>query len=89
MYMFLIWETSHILLPKGRPQYGVREFSYLRYGLGKFYGIEGKITHYHNWYDRVVSTRENGDHIAERKSFLLSSSMITRIDSYAIIHKIK
>lgn len=26
---------------------------YLQYGLGNFYSIDGKITHYHNWYDRM------------------------------------
>ena len=31
------------------------ELAYLRYGLGNFYGLEGRITHYHNWYDRIVS----------------------------------
>ena len=31
------------------------ELAYLRYGLGNFYGLDGRITHYHNWYDRIVS----------------------------------
>lgn len=57
-------------IPKGRPQIWSQELSYLRYGLGNFYGIEGKITHYHNWYDRVVSTRGgNGDHSKRGKEF--------------------
>jgi glycosyltransferase involved in cell wall biosynthesis len=27
--------------------------AYYRYGLGNFYSIDGKITHYHNWYERI------------------------------------
>jgi hypothetical protein len=33
------------------------ELGHLRYGLGNFYGIDGTITHYHNWYDRVITAR--------------------------------
>jgi glycosyltransferase involved in cell wall biosynthesis len=33
------------------------ELGHLRYGLGNFYGIDGCITHYHNWYDRVITAR--------------------------------
>jgi len=29
------------------------ELRFLRYGLGNFYTLDGMITHYHNWYDRV------------------------------------
>lgn len=29
------------------------ELGHLRYGLGNFYSIDGAITHYHNWYDRI------------------------------------
>jgi glycosyltransferase involved in cell wall biosynthesis len=29
------------------------ELFHLRYGLGNFYSLDGVITHYHNWYDRV------------------------------------
>jgi len=28
--------------------------STLHYGLGNFYSIDGVITHYHNWYDRIL-----------------------------------
>jgi glycosyltransferase involved in cell wall biosynthesis len=31
------------------------ELSFLRYGLGNFYSVDGVITHYHNWYDRIAS----------------------------------
>jgi hypothetical protein len=33
------------------------ELAFLRYGLGNFYSIEGVVTHYHNWYERV--SKEN------------------------------
>jgi hypothetical protein len=33
------------------------ELGHLRYGLGNFYGVDGQITHYHNWYDRVITTK--------------------------------
>jgi glycosyltransferase involved in cell wall biosynthesis len=29
------------------------ELSRLRYGLGNFYSVDGVITHYHNWYERI------------------------------------
>lgn len=32
------------------------ELGHLRYGLGNFYGLDGVVTHYHNWYDRVITT---------------------------------
>ncbi|MFN7899531.1 MAG: glycosyltransferase family 2 protein [Synechococcaceae cyanobacterium] len=28
----------------------------LRYGLGNFYSIDGTMTHYHNWYDRILGS---------------------------------
>jgi hypothetical protein len=45
------------------------ELAYLRYGLGNFYGIEGQITHYHNWYDRVVSAKDKPRSASQRKEF--------------------
>lgn len=35
------------------PRYWDAEVGRLRYGLGNFYSIDGAITHYHNWYDRI------------------------------------
>ena len=32
------------------------ELRYLVYGLGNFYSLDGIITHYHNWYDRMQKT---------------------------------
>lgn len=34
------------------------ELAHLRYGLGNFYSLDGTVTHYHNWYDRL-STAES------------------------------
>lgn len=42
-----------IYVPEFKPAVWSDELAYLRYGLGNFYSIEGQITHYHNWYDRV------------------------------------
>ena len=28
--------------------------SRLSYGLGNFYSLDGVVTHYHNWYDRIL-----------------------------------
>jgi glycosyltransferase involved in cell wall biosynthesis len=51
-----------IYRPDTRPKIWSSELAYLRYGLGNFYSIDGVITHYHNWYDRVrhsPTEREN------------------------------
>jgi len=42
-----------IYVPPFRPSVWSDELSYLRYGLGNFYSLDGVITHYHNWYDRL------------------------------------
>lgn len=31
------------------------ELEHLEYGLGNFYALDGRITHYHNWFDRFRS----------------------------------
>src|SRR5262245_28092398 len=36
-----------------KPNYWWESLPYLRYGLGNFYSLDGQITHYHNWFDRV------------------------------------
>jgi glycosyltransferase involved in cell wall biosynthesis len=36
------------------------ELGHLRYGLGNFYSIDGIITHYHNWFERI-SLQDNLD----------------------------
>jgi glycosyltransferase involved in cell wall biosynthesis len=42
-----------IYQPPFQPQVWTDELGSLRYGLGNFYSLDGEITHYHNWYDRV------------------------------------
>ncbi len=39
--------------PPFRPRIWTEELGHLRYGLGNFYSLDGTITHYHNWYDRM------------------------------------
>jgi len=46
-------ETAPAYQPAFTPQYWAPEFAYLRYGMGNFYSLDGEITHYHNWFDRV------------------------------------
>jgi len=42
-----------IYVPAFKPGVWSAELAYLKYGLGNFYSLDGEITHYHNWYDRV------------------------------------
>ena len=42
-----------VYVPPFTPQYWSDELSYLRYAMGNFYSLDGEITHYHNWFDRV------------------------------------
>ena len=39
--------------PSHTSKHWLDELAYLEYGLGNFYSIDGNLTHYHNWYDRV------------------------------------
>ena len=39
--------------PPFTPEYWSEELSFLRYGMGNFYSLDGVVTHYHNWFDRV------------------------------------
>jgi len=50
--------TEPLFRPSKPPAVWSDELMYLRYGLGNFYSIDGIITHYHNWYDRI-STRSH------------------------------
>ncbi len=43
------------------------ELGHLRYGLGNFYGLDGAITHYHNWYDRMITPRPAGAEAPRRQ----------------------
>ena len=42
-----------IYIPPFTPEYWSEDLSYLRYAMGNFYSLDGLITHYHNWFDRV------------------------------------
>ena len=46
-------ESAPVYEPPFTPEYWSEELSYLRYGMGNFYSLDGCITHYHNWFDRV------------------------------------
>lgn len=48
--------SNPIYIPKIRLPHWYKELSYLQYGLGNFYSIDGIITHYHNWYDRALNS---------------------------------
>jgi hypothetical protein len=50
--------SEPLFRPSKPPSVWSDELMYLRYGLGNFYSIDGIITHYHNWYDRI-STRSH------------------------------
>lgn len=46
-------EDVPLYTPPFKPKYWNREWGRLRYGLGNFYFLNGQITHYHNWFERV------------------------------------
>jgi glycosyltransferase involved in cell wall biosynthesis len=52
-------ELHPIYSPTFQPKYWSDCLSFYRYGLGNFYSIDGCVTHYHNWFDRI--TNESGE----------------------------
>jgi glycosyltransferase involved in cell wall biosynthesis len=46
-------EPQPIYIPPFTPEYWSNDLSYLRYAMGNFYSLDGHITHYHNWFDRI------------------------------------
>ncbi len=40
--------------PSWQPPVWREDLGKLRYGLGNFYSIDGRISHYHNWYERAL-----------------------------------
>lgn len=46
-------ESAPVYTPPFTPEYWSGDLSYLRYGMGNFYSLDGQITHFHNWFDRV------------------------------------
>jgi hypothetical protein len=67
----LTWRPMNVYVSNAEPQplftpdpdvtLWSEELGHLRYGLGNFYGLDSTITHYHNWYDRVITARANTD----------------------------
>jgi glycosyltransferase involved in cell wall biosynthesis len=50
--------SEPLFTPSSPPAVWSDELAYLRYGLGNFYGLDGTITHYHNWYDRIAAREQ-------------------------------
>jgi len=46
-------DPATVYNPPFTPQYWSDDLKALRYGMGNFYSLDGTITHYHNWFDRV------------------------------------
>jgi glycosyltransferase involved in cell wall biosynthesis len=46
-------EAAAVYRPPFTPGYWSEELGHLRYAMGNFYSLNGEITHYHNWFDRV------------------------------------
>jgi len=46
-------ESEPVYQPTFTPEYWSDALAKLRYAMGNFYSIDGVITHYHNWFDRV------------------------------------
>jgi hypothetical protein len=46
--------AAPIYTPPFNPKVWSPELPFLRYGLGNFYSMDGVITHYHNWYERIL-----------------------------------
>lgn len=59
--------SEPLFRPSKPPTVWSDELMYLRYGLGNFYSIDGIITHYHNWYDRISAMSQVPSDVVERK----------------------
>jgi glycosyltransferase involved in cell wall biosynthesis len=46
-------EEAAVYTPPFTPEYWSAQLGRLRYGMGNFYSLDGDVTHYHNWFDRV------------------------------------
>jgi glycosyltransferase involved in cell wall biosynthesis len=46
-------DPSFVFTPSFIPEYWSDELGRLRYAMGNFYSLDGEVTHYHNWFDRV------------------------------------
>lgn len=54
-------EVDSLYEPNFQPKYWQSSWGYYRYGLANFYSINGEITHYHNWFDRVAAESSSVD----------------------------
>jgi glycosyltransferase involved in cell wall biosynthesis len=59
-------EREPVYQPPFTPEYWSDTLAHLRYGMGNFYSLDGVVTHYHNWFDRVpkdlpIDSRETTD----------------------------
>jgi glycosyltransferase involved in cell wall biosynthesis len=62
--------SEPLFKPSYPPTVWSDELMYLRYGLGNFYSIDGIITHYHNWYDRISARSPSPlDKVESKKDF--------------------
>jgi glycosyltransferase involved in cell wall biosynthesis len=57
-----------IYQPDFIPRTWSEELAYLRYGLGNFYNIDGVITHYHNWYERLNLNVDRNSQLSAHKN---------------------
>jgi hypothetical protein len=48
------WVEAPIYEPSFVPPCWENELGHLKYGLGNFYSLDGVITHYHNWFERII-----------------------------------
>lgn len=59
--------SEPLFRPSYPPAVWSDELMFLRYGLGNFYSIDGIITHYHNWYDRISASSPSLPHKSDSK----------------------
>ena len=78
-----------IYFPRTKVRYWTNELAYLEYGLGNFYSVDGVITHYHNWYERLFDNDNANrkvdptgiplDYIVERSQAFLRDLEIRKV----------
>lgn len=86
--------SDPIYTPDWSPKVWSDELQYLRYGLGNFYALDGVVTHYHNWYDRVdqsgaadprATTERNGDGFPVAFIALATENFLSDLDAGCIV----
>jgi len=58
-------QDEPLYVPAFKPKYWSDSWQCLRYGLGNFYSLDGQITHYHNWFDRVLADIGSIDELSQ------------------------